>query len=387
MKTKTSSNLAQIFLFLLLTTSLSAASSATIFRTKPYLQNPTGNGITVTWLTNVPVYSWVEYGTDTTQLTKVHTIVDGQVISNNTLHKIRLHDLKPEQTYYYRICSREITSYQAYSKTFGETAQSTFSTFTLPSEKTTDFTAVVFNDLHKRKETLTTLRNQLNGIDYDFVFFNGDCIDDPSDENNAVAFLTELTEAVGADHTPIFFLRGNHEIRNAYSIGLRSLMDYVGDKTYSAFSWGDTRFVQLDCGEDKPDSTPVYYGLNDFSGLRLDQVDFLKKEFKTKAFKKADKRILIHHIPIYGSSDEYNPCLELWGDLLNSKKFNLSVNAHLHKFAFHEAGSKLGNSFPVVIGGGPSLDNATVMILQKKGNELKLRVLNAKGELLIERVL
>lgn len=33
-----------------------------IFRTLPYLQNPVGNGITVSWLTYVPVYSWVEYG-------------------------------------------------------------------------------------------------------------------------------------------------------------------------------------------------------------------------------------------------------------------------------------------------------------------------------------
>ena len=31
-----------------------------IFRTKPYLQNPVGNGITVMWETTVPSYCWVE---------------------------------------------------------------------------------------------------------------------------------------------------------------------------------------------------------------------------------------------------------------------------------------------------------------------------------------
>lgn len=41
-----------------------------IFRTKPCLQSLTGNGITVSWLTHVPVYSWVEYGTDTLELEK-----------------------------------------------------------------------------------------------------------------------------------------------------------------------------------------------------------------------------------------------------------------------------------------------------------------------------
>ena len=54
-----------------------------IFRTRPYLQNLTGQGITVSWLTNVPVYSWVEFGTDTLNLKRAHTLVDGQVIANN----------------------------------------------------------------------------------------------------------------------------------------------------------------------------------------------------------------------------------------------------------------------------------------------------------------
>lgn len=49
-----------------------------------------------------------------------------------------------------------------------------------------------------------------------------------------------------------FFMRGNHEIRNAYSIGLRNHFDYVDNKIYGAFNWGNTRIVMLDCGEDKP---------------------------------------------------------------------------------------------------------------------------------------
>ena len=80
---------------------------------------------------------------------------------------------------------------------------------------------------------------------------------------------------------------GNHEIRNAYSIGLRDHFDYVGDKTYGSFNWGDTRIVMLDCGEDKTDDHWVYYDLNDFTQLRNEQVGFLKKELAAKEFKKA----------------------------------------------------------------------------------------------------
>lgn len=358
--------------------------AAKIFRTEPYLQNPVGNGITVMWQTTVPSYSWVEYGTDKNQLKKARTIVNGQVICNGLQNKIRLENLEPGKTYYYRVCSQEIMLYQAYKKIFGETAVSDFYSFTLPAAGESDFTAVIFNDLHKHSETLQALYNQVKDVKYDFVIFNGDCIDDPRDHEEATRFLKELNETVGANHVPVFYLRGNHEIRNAYSIGLRSLFDYVGDKTYGAFNWGDTRIVMLDCGEDKPDDHWVYYGLNDFSGLRQAQVGFLKEELASKAYKKAAKRVLIHHIPIYGKDvDRYNPCLEIWGGLLSKAPFDVCINAHTHRFAYYPKG-EVGNNFPVMIGGGYRMDAGTVMVLQKKGKEMTLRVLNTKGETLQE---
>ena len=353
-----------------------------IFRMKPYLQNPVGNGITVMWETTVPAYCWVEYGTDTTQLKRARTIVDGQVVCNNYLHKIRIDGLQPGQKYYYRVCSQEILLYQAYKKVFGNTAQSAFSEFTLPATDTDSFTAVVFNDLHQHTQTFRALCQQIKNVNYDFVVFNGDCVDDPVDHNQATSFISELTEGVCGDRIPTFFMRGNHEIRNAYSIGLRDHYDYVGDRTYGSFNWGDTRIVMLDCGEDKPDDHWVYYGLNDFTQLRNEQVDFLKKELSSKEFKKAGKRVLIHHIPLYGN-DGKNLCANLWTKLLEKAPFNISLNAHTHKYAYHPKG-ELGNNYPVVIGGGYKMDGATVMILEKKKDELRIKVLNVKGDVLLD---
>ena len=353
-----------------------------IFRTKPYLQNPVGNGITVMWETTVPAYCWVEYGTDTTQLKRARTIVDGQVVCNNYLHKIRIDGLQPGQKYYYRVCSQEILLYQAYKKVFGNTAQSSFSEFTLPEIDADSFTAIVFNDLHQHTKTFRALCKQIQNIDYDFVVFNGDCVDDPVDHNQATTFISELTEGVRGDRIPTFFMRGNHEIRNAYSIGLRDHYDYVGNKTYGSFNWGDTRIVMLDCGEDKLDSHWVYYGLNDFTQLRNEQVDFLKKELSAKEFKKAKKRVLIHHIPLYGN-DGVNLCADLWTKVLEKAPFNISLNAHTHKYAYHPKG-ELGNNYPVVIGGGYKMDGATVMILEKKKDELRIKVLNVKGDVLLD---
>ena len=353
-----------------------------LFLTKPYLQNPVNNGMTIMWETTIPTYSWVEYGTDTLHLNRKRLIIDGQAEFNESIHQIRLDNLVPGQTYYYRVYSQEILQYKAYSKKFGNTAKSDFYTFTMPEADTDSFTAVVFNDLHQRANVFQALLKQVENIDYDFVVFNGDCIDDPANHEQATRFVKLLTEGVHGDRIPTLFIRGNHEIRNAYSIGLRKHFDYVGGKTYGAFNWGDTRIVMLDCGEDKTDDHREYSGLNDFTQLRQEQVGFLQQELGSKAFKKADKRILIHHIPLYGC---HNLCKDQWEPLLKKASFNVSLNAHTHKFAHHPKNS-LGNNYPVVIGGGNKVDNATVMILEKKKGELRIKVLNAEGNVLLDIV-
>lgn len=356
-----------------------------IMRTKPYLQNPTPDGITVTWVTNDLVNSWVQYGESPEVLNnKAQTLVDGQVVCYNKLHKIRLDKLKPNTTYYYRAISQEIKSYGAYNKKFGETEKSEVYSFTTPGENTKAFKALIFNDLHKQKKTLEALMAQVEDVDYDFVVFNGDFIDDPNNEKEVLDVLAHAVDKVNASEHPIYLLRGNHEIRGAFSIRLRDYIDYVGgNTTYGAFNWGDTRIVLLDCGEDKPDDHWVYYGLNNFEQFRLDQTEFLKNEVKSRDFKKANRRVLIHHIPIYGNDDKYQPCRELWHPVLRKAKVDISIAGHTHQFNFLSKDED-SNPFPVVIGGGYDLKSATVMILSKDKDVLNLKVTNFSGDNLLD---
>lgn len=69
------------------------------------------------------------------------------------------------------------------------------------------------------------------------------------------------------------------------------------------------------------------------------------------------------------------------GGLLAKAPFDVSINAHTHRFAYWPKGF-VGNNFPVVIGGGNRPENATVMILSKKGKVMTLKALNTKGETL-----
>ena len=352
----------------------------------PYLQDLQPSSVDVMFQTRVVSHCWVEYGTDTLHLKRARTLLDGQEVCYDIENRIRLDSLEPGQRYYYRVCAQEIVNYQSYSKTFGETARTPFYSFRMPDASDKDFTAVIFNDLHENREVMAAFGKLLRGMKYDFAMFNGDCLTEPANREQAMHNIAEACRMVDAANHLTFFIRGNHEIRNAYSAGMHSLIGYQEGKTYGAFSWGDTRFVMLDCGEDKPDDHWVYYGLNDFTGLRREQVDFLRQELKSKAFKKADRRILINHIPIWTNSDKYAPCTELWAPLLKKASFDLNVCAHVHSYGFWTAGAE-DNPCPVVRGGGPSMKKATMIVLEKRGDELTMRAVDTAGRTIERQIL
>lgn len=355
-----------------------------VMRTEPYLQNPSTDGMTVMWLTNVPCRSWVEYGTDSTNMQRARTFIEGEMVANNEINRIRLEGLSPGTKYFYRAVSQEIILYEPYKKEFGDTIRTPISSFTTWDDSEKDFTVLVFNDIHDNYALFDKLYAQVENSQYELVIFNGDCIADVQSESIAVKSISHYCKTVGGNNTPTIFIRGNHETRGAYSMFLWNLLEKKGGThTYGGFNLGDTRFVLLDCGEDKRDDHWVYYDMNDFTEYRQDQAEYLKKEIASKEFKAASKRILIHHIPIYGrNQDSYNPCKDLWEGILSKASFNISLNAHIHRFEYIPKG-KYANNYPVMIGGGPSEKGATVSILEKKGNKLTMKVLNISGETIL----
>jgi len=240
-------------------------------------------------------------------------------------------------------------------------------------------------DRQAYQDTYAFLRDTLKvaGIRPDFVIFNGDCLPEPYDREHAMRMIHNLADPIGGAETPIFFIRGNHEIRNYYSAGMHRLIGYPNDKTYGAISWGDTRFMVLDCGEDKPDDNREYAGFNDFTQLRAEQTEFIKQELKSKAFRKAKCNVLISHIPIFGNSDKYQPCSEAWGALLKQQPFSIAIFAHTHTFKFVAKGLE-GATYPVLNGDGPNIKRASVIILQKKGDKLHLKTLSKEPKNCIE---
>ncbi|WP_019540088.1 endonuclease/exonuclease/phosphatase family protein [Proteiniphilum acetatigenes] len=356
-----------------------------VMRTIPYLQNPGTDEMTVMWLTNVPARSWVEYGTDPNNLKRARTFIEGVMVANNKINQVHLSDLQPGTRYYYRVVSQEITRYSSYYKEFGDTVRSDIKTFTTWSDDMKDFRVIVYNDIHSNMEMFHKLHSLVEDKPYDLVIFNGDCFDDVEVESDILDRLLTYTPRIKSDEIPSIFIRGNHETRGEYSLHLWDYLGRMGGRSYSAFSLGDTRFVLLDCGEDKPDDHWVYYDMNDYTQHRIDQAEFLKEELQSAAFKDARKRVLIHHIPIFGvRPDSFSPCSDLWIPVLENAPFNISLNGHTHRYRVIEKG-ETGNNFPVIIGGGNREPNGTVMVLEKKRDRLTLEVINAAGKKLLER--
>ncbi|MDY9919028.1 MAG: metallophosphoesterase [Proteiniphilum sp.] len=358
-----------------------------VMRTIPYLQNPGTDEMTVMWLTNVPARSWVEYGTDPNNLKRARTFIEGVMVANNKINRVRLTDLQPGTRYYYRVVSQEITRYSSYYKEFGDTVRSDIKSFTTWSDDMKDFRVIVYNDIHSNMEMFNKLHSLVEDKPYDLVIFNGDCFDDVEVESDIVDRLLTYTPRIKSDEIPSIFIRGNHETRGEYSLHLWDYLGRMGGRSYSAFSLGDTRFVLLDCGEDKPDDHWVYYDMNDYTQHRIDQAEFLKEELQSTAFKDARKRVLVHHIPIFGvKPDSFSPCSDLWIPVLEDAPFNISLNAHTHRYRVIEKG-ETGNNFPVIIGGGNREPVGTVMVLEKREDKLTVEVINAAGEKLLEKEL
>ena len=372
-----------VSIFLAFFCSLSATAQS-FLSVQPYLQNPALDGITVMWQTTEPSYSWIEYGIDSLNLKVARTVEHGIVLANINRHKVRIDGLAPGQKYYYRVCAQKVLRYESYRKEFDEVEKTGFYSFTTLDTKGTDFTCIIFNDLHSILPLFDKLCEQLKDIEYDFSVFNGDCFQDPSSKEQAVSVLSHFAQGMNGSCKPVFFVRGNHEIRGAFAADLPNLFDWDGNKPYFSFSFGDTRFVFLDNGEDKHDGHVEYYNMNEFDEFRYKQTAWLMDEITQPAFKNANRRILIQHIPIYSWENRYDPgfipCRELWEPLFKIIPFDINITGHLHRFAFYPA-EQVDNPFPLVVGGGNNEQTARVLILQKKGNSLTLKSIDCLGQI------
>ena len=347
----------------------------------PYLQNLGTTGVTIIWTTNRPAVPGVMLTGPNDEKRFVRNSHDGMIDGGGTLHKVRIEGLEPGQIYSYSPRVVQVMKYQAYKVYYGDTLTYKAVSFTTPSAKTDNIKFLVINDVHGNSAKLGSYLRNGKAAGNDFCFFNGDMIDYIQETNQLFSGFIDTSATYFASGKPFYYIRGNHETRGYLARDLKELFDFKDDRFYYSFDNGPFHFIILDCGEDKPDDNRYYYGLADYDSYRKQELEWLKNDVKSDAFRNAKRRIVIVHMPIvkeqkqdWGSkflSDKFGPVLQSAG-------IDLMISGHTHRNTFYES-EKSGFGYPVLVNSNNSFVEVAVDL-----QGIKASVKETSGKIIAE---
>jgi acid phosphatase type 7 len=357
---------------------------------QPYLQNPAADGMTVCFLAQGAEGVRVAWALEA-QPTLTETPATSAAIPGTpwTIWKTRLAKLERGTVYQYQV---------RYSLPTGSAQSPVYHFRSLdPQAKTLRFAA--FNDLHNNDQTLAALLRFVKAEDYEFSLLIGDCFGDPSSADGARELFRTLSAylpLLDSGNKPIVFVRGNHETRGDFSSRLAYLFDLPNlnaalkaDEQQWQFTLraGPAFLLAMDTGEDDDFTTPAdsYKRPKFWQSYRQRETQWLKEVLSTKPGDDAAWRVFVSHIPLYDPAGWICPSgRQYWVPFLLEARIDLMLAGHDHAWRHLPKGSN-ENPWPVLIGGGPSLDEGTVILFTAQEATLRARMLAAKdGRLLTE---
>lgn len=314
----------------------------------PYLSAPSEDGISIVWVTDTPCHSKVLFGTDRSLNQTMQPSKHG-LLPVDTVHSVRLRDLEPGQTYYYRVVSTRVVKMRPYWPEKGLEIESPIYSFTLPDPSRSSVSFSFITDT--QHEDLNRLKANLDLVDWegsDFLVHGGDAVSWVENEDQ---LLSRFLDPIGlrlAHTKPLVLARGNHDMRGAYARELYRYTPTATGEFYYAFSDGPVHMLVLDTGEDKPDDTNVYARLNDFKAYRQQEFEWFEKHVAgSEQLRRASFRIAVMHIPSWGWVDGEN---DRWTELANRAGIDLVIAGHYHRFRKIPVGER-GNEYPILVVG------------------------------------
>ena len=341
----------------------------------PWLQNLSPSGVTIVWTTNkaaVPAVNLTLPGGNARFIRNSH---DGNIDGGGTLHKVRIEGLEPGITYKYNTHTVQIMKYQAYKVYYGDTLLGRSVSFTTPALKSDKISFTVINDVHELSGKLASYLKNNDIKAQELYFFNGDMVNFLEETDQLYPGFIDTATHYFASTKPFYLVRGNHETRGYMTRELRKWFDFKDDSFYHSFDQGPVHFTILDCGEDKPDNSKYYFGLADFDAYRMEELEWLKKEVKSEAFRNAKHRIVIIHMPVIKEQKQNHGMKFLadnFGPVLNNSGVDLMMSGHTHRNTFY-AKEKSGFNYPVLVNSHNSFvevvaDNQNIKALVKDVN-------------------
>lgn len=369
-------------LFLSISMSLVSQSRFSITH-GPYLQGLTENEVTVVWTTNKKAISWVELAPD--DETHFYRKPRPQFFSEShgfkvidSVHMVRLRNLKPNTTYRYRIYSQEVLGHEGYHVAYGRTvASNVYSVaplkFTTNNPQKEEISFLVLNDIHGNDELMDSLLIGTRWDKTDLVFFNGDMTNDLRSEKRLFDDFLDKAVTLFAKETPFYYARGNHETRGNFAITFPRYFPTPTGQLYYMFRQGPVCFIVLDCGEDKPDTDIEYCGIAAFDNYRNEQAQWLKEIIQNDKFKQSPFRVVIAHIPPFGNWHGEYEVLDKFVPILNKAQINLMICGHLHTYIYRERNDTV--NFPILVN-----HNREMISIQANKKQMDIHISNSKGK-------
>lgn len=338
----------------------------------PLLLDVSDTSIIVEWMTDAPSDAKVVYGEGALDH-EVIPQVDG-LVPVGTLHRAIIRGLQPGHHYQYKVVSRRVVNLRPYWPDRGGTVQSEVHRFTTfdPAKPATRF--VTMTDTHEDVGRVRALTEMALAAKPDFVVHTGDGVHYSVNENQVKdKFLDPMAMGLQGD-MPLVYARGNHEYRGEFA---RSLGDYLHEQSGRYFytrDQGPVHLVVVDTGEDKPDATNVYAGLNNLREYRQDELSWFKKVLVSEPrTRSAPFTVVLGHDPEWGWSDGDNA---LWMRAANEAKVDLFIAGHLHRLELFPVG-KMGNDFPIL-----ALGQDQVAIVDASSDKIQVNVKDKAGKVL-----
>jgi hypothetical protein len=193
------------------------------FLVLPYLQLPTPTSIRVLWETNQKLLGEVEFGT-TAKLGRA-----AKDERKTDLHEVKLTDLKPDTTYYYRVRSGNLVS-------------DVFKFQSAPAAGTKQWRMALYGDSRSNPAVHQKVAEQIAKRDVRLIVHSGDIVINGKSRD---AWRREFFEPLGglARSVPWVATIGNHENDSQHFFSYVALPDGL---RYFAFDYANAHFVCLD---------------------------------------------------------------------------------------------------------------------------------------------
>lgn len=287
---------------------------------QPLVLDMSDTSVEIEWMTDAPADARVHYGEHA--LDREAVPQDDGLIPVGKVHRVILRGLEPGHAYRYQVVSRRVVRVRPYWPEMGRAIESNVHAFTTFASAKSEASFAFFTDTHEKMDRIQA-----------------------------------MASAIKRQSVPLLYVRGNHENRGPYARSLGKYLHAQDGRYYYTRDDGPLHLVVVDTGEDKPDATNVYAGLNDMRDYKREERAWFAKVLASESrTRTAPFTVVLGHQPNWGWSYDGGKSTEMagqnadWMRLANQAHVDLFIAGHVHAFEFIKPGEQ-GNDFPILVVG------------------------------------